>query len=274
MKIIHSLTLCLLLTSPLVASAQFLDDPNDSMSGMIEKAVIGGELVTSDSRVAKTTVSLVIDSSETINFCSGTLITKDLVLTAAHCLTNLDKPWDSTLSVTGTVNGKEKITGDNWVVHPQYQRTSGYSFFNTKSPYRNMHDLALVKLNQPVSSAAVITELPDREIAIGTAMEVLVAGFGRIGPKTSSNGDLYFAWTTGTFTTLGDDHQIEMTGVQPCHGDSGGPVFQADANHLVLLGVTSHGDPQCVSFGSATAVDIHLPWIRESAQKLRSTQHI
>ena len=72
------------------------------------------------------------------------------------------------------------------------------------------------------------------------------------------------------------DHQIEMTGVQPCYGDSGGPIFQADAKHLILQGVISNvaqddNGAKCVSNGHAISVFFNLPWIRKAAKDLRTS---
>ena len=269
----------LLLGSPQISSAQFLDDPNDSIAALVEKTVIGGEYVTSDSRVAKAAVKLEISRTNGAFICSGTLIAKDLVLTAAHCVTNLDKPATKTNEVVAVVYNFEHITVANWVVHPEYEKTVDLSFFKFNATVRPVHDLALLKLSSPVNSAALVAELPNGETPVGASLELVLAGFGRTRANSefSNLGNyLFFAWTTGTIVSVtGDsDHQIEMAGVQPCSGDSGGSVFQADATHLILMGVISHGAPDCGSDGHAISVDVNLPWIRESAKKLRSMQEI
>ena len=60
---------------------------------------------------------------------------------------------------------------------------------------------------------------------------------------------------------------LELMGApsQPCEGDSGGPIFEDRDGRLVLIGVTSYGDPQCIRFAVATRTDAFAdflePWL-------------
>jgi len=68
------------------------------------------------------------------------------------------------------------------------------------------------------------------------------------------------------------DYQLEMTGVQPCRGDSGGPLLRAsDSAPLVLMGVTSHVTGNCEGEARAISVAHQVPWIRRAAFELKSS---
>ncbi len=252
---------------PVSASAAHLDRINYAPMESIEHGVVGGEEVTSDSRVYKMTVRLEMDFPTSIGTCSGTLIAKDLVVTAAHCVNR--SPNFINVYING---GKQQVRALKWLTHPQDD-----DIFDTHtSANRPVNDIALVRLSRPAYKGALIARLPARQMNIGESLNMVVAGFGRITNDEGSNPlhVLHFGWTNGTMVLAGDgqktDYQIEMDGIQPCNGDSGGPIFAASSKGMVVMGVNSHVNMTCTAGGRAISVRHHASWLRKAAKQMGS----
>jgi V8-like Glu-specific endopeptidase len=238
-------------------------------------SIVGGQPVPASSRFARLTVMIVAKFGANVGLCSGTLISKDTVLSAGHCVKSEDTglPADKivvALNPTGGVKPENVIPVTKFLPHPGYHDIRDGFIAN-----RPVHDIAILHLDRPaVGPDALIADLPTAELDLNT--EVVLAGYGRTNPANAgSSGKLYFAWTSASAFNVGSgadaDTQIRLTGIQPCSGDSGGPIFRATETSAVLVGVTSNVMGACSENGTEMSVAAHLTWIRATAAALGGT---
>jgi secreted trypsin-like serine protease len=158
--------------------------------------------------------------------CTGTVVTSDDILTAAHCITNpLRDGADGFVVVTG--NGVYPVT--RYQVNPLYRGT-GSAF-----------DTAMITVNQDMGISAVPINVSD---LVAEGEEITVYGYGKneegqtfldLGQAAYKSGKMIVgAVAGGLFGASFDD-----TGAAICQGDSGGPVIQVINGKASIVGVTS-----------------------------------
>lgn len=217
---------------------------------------------------------IVATEGATAYVCSGTVVSSNMVLTAAHCLLNesgtaflqpanfevLTATGD--LTAPGVVSGAERLAIDSGYVH--------------SGPFGGWHDAGLIQLAAPVAAPPV--KLASSEIwgpgtggyAVGWGLteargappsemragEIVVqsAGYceGKIGAQFHADAELcsldYPTYESAT-----------------CNGDSGGPLLIVTNQELVEIGITSFGVGEGCPTTSPrvdTRVDVEAPWVQ------------
>jgi secreted trypsin-like serine protease len=205
------------------------------------------------------------------DLCTGTALTRDLVLTAAHCVTaKLDYQ-------VKTFQTGQSISVRAIALHPRFDLAN-------YAASRATADLALLKLSAPLPDIVTPASLaPGRRVAVGETLTI--AGFGVTVPGTARGlGTPRMA----TLAVTGKPGSLQIrlydvatrdrrAGLGACTGDSGAPVFDAvsTAASAEVIGIVSwstgpEDSEGCGGLTGVTPLLLYRAWIVETARKFNS----
>jgi secreted trypsin-like serine protease len=211
--------------------------------------------------------------------CSGAVIAPDLVLTAAHCLT--DPAAYRVVAVDRSFRPRRhRIVAV--AVHPAFVP-------GTTPRTQPGVDLAIVRLERPLGPDFLPLD-PSRSGRIGVGDPVTVAGFGVASERLKrtartlrqtnlvSLGPIEVA--NRVLIAVDPQRLAETTGAGACRGDSGGPILTPTAGGYQLYGIISWSSgafrtrqpSACGGLTAVTPVSEHLGWIVSGMRSLSSLE--
>lgn len=196
--------------------------------------------------------------------CTGTHIGDGWILTAAHCVTDME---------TGAIMDPFQITFclDSDVIPVMEGRVTGECFStrsvnpNTSFNRRTLeNDIALINVRG--AEAVPTFTYNTYNLAGYGGFHVTWVGYGlnRVRPD---DGDGLKRRGEGTISALDVGHIYydgDRSTHMPCRGDSGGPALLEVEGEVRVVGVVSFGDEACNELGADTRVDRYMGWIADT----------
>ena len=206
-------------------------------------------------------------------FCGGTLIAENWVVTAAHCVDG-GTSASGVAVLAGTLSLADtkapRVAVKRIVVHPNWK------------PATNESDIALLELAKPVvpgpalrpigyaatsalpASGALLTVSgwgATKEGGAGST-ELLTVDVPVVALKACNDPRSYGGVVAGSMVCAGR----EQGGKDSCQGDSGGPAVMNAAAEPLLAGIVSwgHGCARPWKYGIYTRVGSFAPWVKKT----------
>lgn len=227
--------------------------------------IIGGSLVNANDPIAASTVGLMIRTQEGTGGCTGSIIAKNLILTAAHCVVDKQKrvlPAGNFQIVFGTNMQLPAPTITAWgvAVHGNYNGLNGI----------DKYDVALIAFDGELPNGYRPAKLIRQEDEPEIGEIVTLAGFGVTnGFNDTGSGTLRKA-DVRVLDFLGETEVMmdQRYGKGACRGDSGGPAFIKRGSEYHVFGVTSRGAQLCNDTGIYTSVNAYADFIPQARVEL------
>jgi secreted trypsin-like serine protease len=204
-------------------------------------AIVGGQFFTaavtdSDSiKIASHTVVLLnTESQSSHSRCTGTLIAKNVLLTAAHCV-------DADVSVLWVVTSIYEFSVSERHAVSKIIRHENYNSFARPTDEKENSDIALVQFAGELPAFYQPTTWVSRFNPSLKRFWLPVAGYGESMDGQGDSGELRIGKATVfNFDSSASYFKVDQTSQEGiCKGDSGGPAYLKIKDDYFLLGIVS-----------------------------------
>lgn len=214
-----------------------------------------------------TVVLLNTQNASTHSRCTGTLIEKNIILTAAHCIPEtLDNLWVVPAQFEFAVLERHAVVDK--IIHESYKKFD-LPKFNAPN-----YDLALVKFSGDLPEGYQPTTWINSFNTTADRFWLFVAGYGDSQENKGDVGEIRFSQAIIENNHL-NANQSFMAGNQSfakgiCKGDSGGPAYIKKDNKFYVLGVVSAVTGACFGTSYFNQTQFYNEWIQDSLKTLVS----
>ncbi|MEM7151193.1 MAG: S1 family peptidase [Myxococcota bacterium] len=194
--------------------------------------------------------------------CTGTVVTPRLILTAAHCLSNLQFGATVDVFFGNELQFDMSTEAVSYGFHPDF----------CDDCREDIYDYGYVLLgtdfDPPDGFILPITDQAEWDEAMAIDSTITLVGFGEdpdaASPADSLGTKRHVETTVRRYSELGLEFFAGGGGMDSCQGDSGGPaiVTLADGTRR-LVGITSRGSDPCGNGGFYGTPFPALTWVRD-----------
>lgn len=281
MKAILGFTALSMLTA-LISCGQTPDSPTpQTQEPNITPQVVGGVESKPHSHPYATLVGVPVTDKDTgkkrLAWCGGVLISKEWVMTVAHCV----KRWEANEFVVRVgVHDRnaeppqgEQLSVSKRIFHPK---------IDPSAPWNTGHDIGLLKLSKPVSDPnAKPIDLPSDRIesilnqhkarAIVTGWGITIYDMNAPGSPVLREANVPISPNATCRHPIDNEplHKPANTicsfpenDKSSCRGDSGSPIVQSYQGKTYVLGMPSFGH-FCDGYNVSTRINSYLSWIKQ-----------
>ncbi len=242
--------------------AEFDQGAEDS-GGDTEGIVNGtGKLTAVSKTLAKSVVAIVSESSQGQALCTGSIISKDIVLTAAHCVEgNPDRMVIVFKPNLKRAGDADKRSVRKFTQHPDWK----------KSSVEGRGDLALLQFAGGLPKGFTPLHLASGDLVLSIGENVGMLGYGVVNGTTEKGAGVLRKTNTKVLKLLNETEVMtDGKSTSVCFGDSGGPAFVKREGKWVQWGVASAVMTHtCDKASIHTSVMSNLSWINEASSSLR-----
>ncbi|MBX9765633.1 MAG: trypsin-like serine protease [Bdellovibrionales bacterium] len=231
-------------------------------------SIVGGLVVKDTDPSAKLAVLLLITRGSSLSACTGILVKKNVLLTAAHCVSGVEakkiRVVFKTLGFPAGTSASD-LFGKKIVIHEKFDGKP-----------QNYSDLALLSLTADAPSGYHPIDLYDAKEKM-TDDDVVLLGYGITGEEKKDSMTL--RQTTKSFKNeiylknefFGIDQKSRSGGF--CRGDSGAPVLVNVGKTKKLFGMNSftvglEEGKECHTASVAMATSHFHDWIKKNVSEL------
>jgi secreted trypsin-like serine protease len=241
----------------------------------VAKAIIGG---TAAQNGEFPWMAALLSTTDGSQFCGGSLIAAEWVLTAGHCF--FEQQTQSTFAADVQVLlGTLDVSDNSGSLHSVSEIRLPAGFVN------GTNDIALLRLttpadlNDPAIDLLPLIDPGDETTLAAPGVRATVAGWGATNPDGSTASDVLLhvevpIVSKETCNPGGLDPEIDNNllcaggeaGSDSCSGDSGGPLFIATNGGFVQAGIVHAGPQICAQsnqYGLYTRVALFRTWIAQ-----------
>lgn len=200
--------------------------------------------------------------------CTGVIIAKNYILTAAHCVNDSISSLSINTGVKPLESDSRSLTPRSIIRHPKYNPSSA----------SERHDLALIKIKEDIAMPAYSLALPDitmmRDFMNEPVTEFISVGYGVTDDLNSEKRSEGILRMVSQKTIYKDQNifivdQSVQKGV--CYGDSGGPALAGYNGQYYIIGIASgvfdlknkqNAGDDCTQAALFMNLVPEMPWIK------------